>query len=182
MGLFKIFITNNISERRIKTVYNRKFFNKKELYSVMIDDDSYYCIETGVFDRSQSFNSEEMNIQLLKNDSKFILLNGIDLSDKTFGDILFELKYDEAIKYALESLEKNENIVLYMEKFQEEEIPNIRYVIFKFRDKDISHVESFGHIRGLLEDTLKEKEIPDFPFIEVIPNINRVQRLLRLKK
>ena len=118
---------------------------------------------------------------LLKCESRFILFSGIDTSKSSFDLKLSSMNNINALKYVLETLVKNENVVVFFEETLCDNCGDeLRFIIFKLKDKNISHLNSVHSVRNLINNALGDNELPDFPYVEI--SNGRVCRLLRLNK
>lgn len=179
MGIFSKKEFNMIDGTFIETIHSRNLFNKHKLKSILINEDLYKVVDVKEYETESRFDATYGT--LLKCGSKYILFNGIDMSNITFGELLRKLEHMNAMKYVIESLLKHDNIVAYFEEYEtEENKTELRFIIFKFKEKNIAHLETVDLVRIILENALGDNELPDFPYIEVINH--RVSRLLRLTK
>ena len=179
MGIFSKKESNMINETYVETSYSTKLFGKKKIKSVLINEDLYEVVDSKIYETESRFDANQAT--LLKCGSKFILLNDIDMSNISFGNKIRELNHYRAIEYLLESMHKYDNIVLFLEEVEKEDLTKeLRYVIFKFKEKNIAHLETVELVRNMIDNTLGKNELPDFPYIEIINGI--VSRLLRFAK
>ena len=179
MGLFSKKEFDMINNNFIETEYTNKLFGKNKLKSVLINKDLYKVIDSKDYETESRLDGNSAT--LLKSGSRFIFLNDVDLSTITFGDKLRELYHRKAIEFVVDLLVKYENIILYLEEVcKEDNEKELRFVIFRFKDKNISYLESVDSVRTVIENSLGKSELPDFPYIEVYNG--RVTRMLRLTK
>ena len=179
MGIFSKKEFEMINNNYIETAYSNRFIRKNKLKHILINEDLYKVVDSKEYELESKLDGNSAT--LLKCGSRFILLNDIDLSSTSFGEKLREFKHLEAIKYVVEALLKYENIVLYLEEVnKEDDIKELRFIIFRFKEKNIAHLETIGLVHSMIENTLGKSELPDFPYIEVYNG--KVSRMLRLAK
>ena len=174
MSIFTKKESNMINETYITTVHSRNLFGKNELLSITFNEFTFNVVD--MRDYKLETNKEPEHGTLLKCGSKFILFNGVDMSDISFGDTLRRLEHYKSVCYVMESLIKYDNIVVIFEECENE----LRYIICKFKEKNITHLETIELIQSMIENSIGERELPDFPYLEIING--KISRLLRLTK
>lgn len=179
MSIFTKKESNMINETYITTVHSRNLIGKNKLLSVSFNELTFNVVDTREYQLETKKDTEYGT--LLKCGSKFILFNGIDMSDSSFGDMLRRLEHFKSVCYVMESLIKYENIVVIFEECETEESNNeLRYIICKFKEKNITHLETIELVRSMIDNSIGKRELPDFPYLEIING--KVSRLLRLTK